>query len=328
MLPRERGPSTTRPAVTFPRMRPHQAALRRLSPDEFRDVIGHFASGVTVVTALHDGRPFGTTASAVTSLSLEPPMVLICMNRESETGQAIAASGRFAINVLGEDQAEAAVRFARKGADKFDGVPVTPGEWGEPLLHEALATLECRVSEQTTGGTHHVFLAEVDRASARGGAPLAYYRGQFGRLELSRATGDNAEAGARRLTAEAISDNLGARAAIELGAAALTIGALTGDQLDACRRLPLPEFLERIVGLGGGALLAAYRRLAIPSIVLSRSIEAQGPGVAAAAERARTELADAYERADLEAASSVIRAHSERLIEVVARHIEATGGEI
>ncbi|HEY2601412.1 MAG TPA: flavin reductase [Thermoleophilaceae bacterium] len=160
-------------------------SLRRLTPEEFRDVIGHFASGVTVATALHEGRPFGTTASAVSSLSLEPPMVLICMNRDSETGQAIASSGRFAINVLGENQADAAVRFARKGADKFEGVSVTPGEWGEPLLDEALATLECRVTETTAGGTHYVFLAEVDRASARAGTPLAYFRGEFGRLELS-----------------------------------------------------------------------------------------------------------------------------------------------
>jgi flavin reductase (DIM6/NTAB) family NADH-FMN oxidoreductase RutF len=157
--------------------------LRRLTPDEFRDVIGHFASGVTVVTAIDDGKPFGTTASAVTSLSLEPPMVLICMNRDSETGRAIAASGRYAINVLGEDQAELAVHFARKGGDKFDGVAVTPGEWNEPLLCDALATLECLVTETAMGGTHYVFFAEVHRASSRAGTPLTYFRGQYGRFE-------------------------------------------------------------------------------------------------------------------------------------------------
>jgi flavin reductase (DIM6/NTAB) family NADH-FMN oxidoreductase RutF len=166
--------------------------LRRLTPDEFRDVIGHFASGVTVVTALDDGRPFGTTASAVSSLSLEPPMVLICMNRDSETGRAIASSGRFAINVLGEDQADLAVRFARKGGHKFEGVKVTAGEWDEPLLTEALATLECRVTDTTAGGTHYVFIAEVDRASARAGTPLTYFRGQYGRFEpaLGKLAGD------------------------------------------------------------------------------------------------------------------------------------------
>src|SRR5947209_20414786 len=97
---------------------------RALSSDEFRDVIGHFASGVTIVTALHDGRAFGTTASAVTSLSLEPPMLLICMNKQSETGRAVAASRRFGVNILGAHQAQLAERFARKGGDKFAGVPV------------------------------------------------------------------------------------------------------------------------------------------------------------------------------------------------------------
>jgi flavin reductase (DIM6/NTAB) family NADH-FMN oxidoreductase RutF len=153
--------------------------LRSLPSDEFRDVIGHFASGVTVITARHEGRPFGTTASAVTSLSLEPPMVLICLNKSSETGQAISAVGRFAINILGDDQPEAARRFAGKGADKFAGIATSPGAWGEPLIDDALATLECRVVEETTGGTHWVFLAEVDHASARSGTPLAYFRGEF-----------------------------------------------------------------------------------------------------------------------------------------------------
>jgi flavin reductase (DIM6/NTAB) family NADH-FMN oxidoreductase RutF len=159
---------------------------RSLTSDEFRDVISHFASGVTVITALHDGREYGTTASAVTSLSLEPPMLLVCMNKQSETGRAVAQSKRFGVNILGVSQVDLAERFARKGGDKFDGVPVTPGKWGEPLFDEALATLECRVAEETTGGTHYVFLAEVENGSARGGTPLAYFKGEFGRLELTR----------------------------------------------------------------------------------------------------------------------------------------------
>jgi 4-nitrophenol 2-monooxygenase / 4-nitrocatechol 4-monooxygenase, reductase component len=156
-----------------------------LSADDFREVVGHFASGVTVVTAVADGTAFGTTASAVTSLSVEPPMMLICMNRTSQTGQAIARAGHFAINILAEDQPDAAVHFAGKSADKFAGVETTAGLWGQPLLRDALATLECRVVEQTQGGTHLVFFGEVDAASARQGAPLAYFRGRFGRLELA-----------------------------------------------------------------------------------------------------------------------------------------------
>src|SRR3954447_24891604 len=159
---------------------------RTLTPEEFREVISHFASGVTVITALHDGRPYGTTASAVASLSLEPPMLLICMNKQSETGRAVAASRRFGVNILGANQVDLAERFAQKGGDKFAGVAVSEGKWGEPLFDEALATLECSVSEETSGGTHFVFLAEVESGSARGGAPLAYFRGEFGRLELTR----------------------------------------------------------------------------------------------------------------------------------------------
>jgi flavin reductase (DIM6/NTAB) family NADH-FMN oxidoreductase RutF len=158
---------------------------RSLTPDEFRDVISHFASGVTVITALAGDRPYGTTASAVTSLSLEPPMLLICMNKQSETGRAVAAAGHFAVNILGADQIDLARRFARKGGDKFDGVQVKPGRWGEPLFEEALATLECRVAEQTAVATHYVFMAEVVSGTARAGTPLAYFRGQFGRLELT-----------------------------------------------------------------------------------------------------------------------------------------------
>jgi 4-nitrophenol 2-monooxygenase / 4-nitrocatechol 4-monooxygenase, reductase component len=163
-----------------------RSPMRRLAPEEFRDVIGHFASGVTVITALHKGMPYGTTASAVSSLSLEPPMLLVCLNKQSSTGRAIAAERRFAVNILGEDQPDAAMRFATKGVEKFKGVAIADGEWGEPLLADALATLECRVAEAASGGTHWVFLAEVDRASSRGGSPLAYFRGQFGRLELQQ----------------------------------------------------------------------------------------------------------------------------------------------
>src|SRR5438874_13810093 len=111
-------------------------------------------------------------------------MMLVCLDRESNTGRAVASAGRFAVNIRGEDQADLAVRFATKAPDKFDDVAATVGSYGEPLLADALATLECRVVEQTTGGTHVVFFGEVETGSARPGAPLAYYRGQFGRLQL------------------------------------------------------------------------------------------------------------------------------------------------
>lgn len=161
-------------------------AVATPTPDQFREVIGRFASGVTVITASDGGTPFGATASAVSSLSLEPPMLLVCLRQGSATGAAVAASGRFAVNVLGEDQAELAVRFAGRAADRFAGVEHDLGDGRIPLLRGALATIECRVTETVAGGTHSVFLGRVERAHGRGGPPLAYWRGQFGRLELAQ----------------------------------------------------------------------------------------------------------------------------------------------
>jgi hypothetical protein len=112
-------------------------------------------------------------------------MLLVCLNRSSSTQQAIAAAGHFAVNILAEGQAAEAMRFASKG-DKFAGVDVIEGVTGEPLLADALANLECRVVEEVTGGTHSVFLAEVEHATGRHGSPLAYFRGEFGRLELAQ----------------------------------------------------------------------------------------------------------------------------------------------
>lgn len=156
--------------------------LEPLTSDAFRDVIGHFTSGVTIITTSVDDVPYGTTASAVSSLSLEPPMMLVCMNQESSTGRAIAQSGSFAVNILGEGQDQLARRFAGKGDDKFAGVDVRSGDHGQPLIADALAQLACRVTQQVVAGTHVIFIAEVHEATAHPGAPLAYYRGRFGRF--------------------------------------------------------------------------------------------------------------------------------------------------
>jgi 4-nitrophenol 2-monooxygenase / 4-nitrocatechol 4-monooxygenase, reductase component len=147
----------------------------------FRDVIGHFASGVTIVTTRVEGRDFGTTASAVSSLSMEPPMLLACLNRSSETGRAIVASRAFAVSILGEGQGELATRFATKSPAKFRDGDLARGEDGIPLIAGALAHLECNVVDTATGGTHTVFLAQVHAAAAGQGSPLTYYRGRFGR---------------------------------------------------------------------------------------------------------------------------------------------------
>ncbi|GGD25561.1 hypothetical protein GCM10010915_01900 [Microbacterium faecale] len=149
----------------------------------FRNVVGHFASGVTVITTADGDHLYGTTVSAVSSLSAEPPMMLICLNRSSVTHDAVSRSGRYAINILASSQGEIARAFARKGDDKFAGVEHTISEHGLPLLSNTLASIECVVNETAVGGTHTIFLGRVVAAEARDGEPLAYYRGTFGNLE-------------------------------------------------------------------------------------------------------------------------------------------------
>jgi flavin reductase (DIM6/NTAB) family NADH-FMN oxidoreductase RutF len=156
----------------------------RLAADDFKGVIGHFVSGVAVITTTDAGNWLGTTASAVTSLTLEPPMLLVCLNRNSATGQAITRTRRLAVNVLAEDQAALAKRFATKAPDKFSAVAGVVGRLGQPLISNALAQLECEVTQGVEAGTHIVFFAEVLSATASRGFPLAYFRGEFGHLEL------------------------------------------------------------------------------------------------------------------------------------------------
>ena len=159
------------------------ASAGELDQGVFRNVAGHFASGVTIITTESDGGLFGTTASAVASLSMDPPMMLVCLNRSSSTHDAIRERGRFAVNILALEQRDFATRFATKSADKFRDVPYIRSERGLPLIEGALASIECRVADTAPGGTHTVFIGEVLDAQSRPGEPLAYYRGQFGSLE-------------------------------------------------------------------------------------------------------------------------------------------------
>lgn len=163
-----------------------QSATTTLSPVDsqaFRNIAGRFASGVTVITTVLDGVEYGTTVSAVSSLSLDPPMMLVCLNRSSTTHDAVRAAGIFAINILAEGQDPLAFRFAKSGTDKFDGADYDVTDDGVPILKGAVASMLCRTTEVATGGTHTVFLAEVLGAGTAEVAPLTYYRGVFGRLE-------------------------------------------------------------------------------------------------------------------------------------------------
>jgi flavin reductase (DIM6/NTAB) family NADH-FMN oxidoreductase RutF len=157
-----------------------------IDTSDFRRVVGHFASGVTVVTTVRpDGRPCGLTASAVCSVSLDPTLLLVCIERQARSHRCIDESGVFAVNVLaGDGRGETlARRFSEEEVDgKFTGVAFRAEHTGAPVLDGALAWLDCRVAQQCSAGDHTVFIGEVVAADACEGAPLVYYRGGYGRF--------------------------------------------------------------------------------------------------------------------------------------------------
>ena len=154
--------------------------------DEFRHAIGHFATGVTIITSVGPGgQPVGTTASAVSSLSLDPPLVLVCFDLASRTLEAIRGHGAFVVNVLAEPQRHLSANFARRGlAAAWDGVRHRPGRTGSPRLEGVLAALECTVADTLPGGDHEIIVGRVQAVETSAGeaAPLVYWRGTYGSL--------------------------------------------------------------------------------------------------------------------------------------------------
>jgi 4-nitrophenol 2-monooxygenase / 4-nitrocatechol 4-monooxygenase, reductase component len=156
-----------------------------IDESEFRRVMGHFASGVAVVTTRDaEGRPCGLTASAVCSVSLEPRLILVSVEREAETHECLMASGYYAVSILPEEGGERlARRFGTYGIEeKLEGIAHHDGATGAPVLDEALAWVECRVSQEVEAGDHTLFIGEVVAADARSGSPLVYFRGGYGRF--------------------------------------------------------------------------------------------------------------------------------------------------
>jgi len=147
---------------------------------EFRRVLGHFAAGVTIVTTIgDDGKPYGLTATAFTSVSLEPPLVLVCVDKRSESHVHFHASKVFAVNFLAAGHEDLSQRFAVSGGDKFVDLSVRRGGTGAPILTEALGHLECRTVNVVDAGDHTVFIGQVEGADAREGEPLLYFRGAY-----------------------------------------------------------------------------------------------------------------------------------------------------
>jgi 3-hydroxy-9,10-secoandrosta-1,3,5(10)-triene-9,17-dione monooxygenase reductase component len=150
------------------------------SPGEFRDALASYATGVTVVTALGESGPSGATANAVTSLSLDPPMMLACLDRDSRTLTSVRAAGRFGVNALAAGQEELAVRFAGKQPEpeKWEGIEWT-NHRGSPRLADALVWVACELRDLIDGGDHLIATGTVLETDSRDGMPLLFHRGAY-----------------------------------------------------------------------------------------------------------------------------------------------------
>lgn len=159
-----------------------------IDPTEFRRVLGHWITGVSVLASRTDtGQPCGLTANAVTSLSLDPPLVLACVDRSANSHDCIHRAGIFTINVLRSDGESIARLFADGDSEgRFDNVSWHPSPGGAPILEDALAWVDCRVRDVHPGGDHTIFIGEVKAAGTSAGDPLIYYRGRYGRHDSGR----------------------------------------------------------------------------------------------------------------------------------------------
>jgi flavin reductase (DIM6/NTAB) family NADH-FMN oxidoreductase RutF len=156
-----------------------------IDSDTFRSVLGRFASGVTILTTRDEsGADHGMTVSAFCSVSLDPALILVCIDHSASTYRLLQAHSRFGISILSSNQEAYSRRFAvEPDSGRFDGIAYSRGDSGVVLLDDALAHLECKVTEHYEAGDHTIFIAEVERAEPRQGRPLLYYRGGYAQLE-------------------------------------------------------------------------------------------------------------------------------------------------
>ncbi|WP_370132958.1 flavin reductase family protein [Streptacidiphilus sp. EB103A] len=159
------------------------ALYGEITAESFRAALGHFCSGVSVVSAMTSHGPVGFTCQAFSSLSLKPPQVIVCPSRSSTTWPMVSAVGRFCVNVLAEDQAGLSEGFAHSGGDKFSSVEWTHTPSGSPMLRGAAAWIDCAVHASYDGGDHLIVRGDVRWLDvAPGSRPLLYHRGHYARI--------------------------------------------------------------------------------------------------------------------------------------------------
>jgi flavin reductase (DIM6/NTAB) family NADH-FMN oxidoreductase RutF len=155
----------------------------KISKDEFRAALGRFPSGVTVVTTRdNENRLHGITVSAFCSVSLEPPLILVCIEKTAGSHRAFEESEAFVVNILREDQQHVSDLFASNSHDKFDNLKTRPGIENLPVLEDALVSLECRVASAYDGGDHTIYVGEIAAATVNDGQPLVYFHGRYGKI--------------------------------------------------------------------------------------------------------------------------------------------------
>lgn len=155
-----------------------------IDPDTFRAVLGRFACGITIVTTRDEkGTDHGMTISAFCSVSLEPPLILICVAHTASTHPVLMRQEHFGVSMLSSGQEPLSRRFADQESDRFEGIGYTRGESGVVLLDDALAHLECEVVQRYDAGDHTLIVGRVERAAAHQHRPLLYYRGGYAQLE-------------------------------------------------------------------------------------------------------------------------------------------------
>lgn len=144
--------------------------------------MGKFATGVTVASTRIGDETWGMTANAVSSLSLDPPLVLLCVVRDSQSHDKFKEAGCFALNILAADQEDISNRFAFKGPKDFSGLDIKGAETGAPILEDALGWVDCKIREAITAGDHDILIGEILAGDARDGQPLLYFGGSYARL--------------------------------------------------------------------------------------------------------------------------------------------------
>lgn len=158
--------------------------MSTFSAEHFRDALGHYTTGVTIVTAVGvDGEPVGMTANSFASVSLEPPLVLWSVDRSAPECEDFLAAGHYAVHILRQDQQRLSHQFSDDAIDKFSGVNVSQGIGNMPLLNDFCARLQCEVTSRYAAGDHWILVGRVLDLSIDSAEPLVFYRGKYGKLQ-------------------------------------------------------------------------------------------------------------------------------------------------